>query len=43
MHLKLGNHSVASVLYTRLISQPSLPQREKEVVLRKLAVCATTR
>jgi len=41
MHLKLRNPTVASEIYMRLLQNPSVPQREREVALRKLAVCET--
>ena len=41
MHLKLNNPTVAAEIYTRLLQNPSVPQREREVALRKLAMCET--
>ena len=41
MHLKLRNPTVAAEIYMRLLQNPSVPQREREVALRKLAVCET--
>ena len=41
MHLKLRNPTVASEIYMRLLQNPSVPQREREVALRKLAMCET--
>ncbi len=41
MHLKLRNPTVASEIYTRLLQNPSVPQREREVALRKMAICET--
>ena len=40
-HLKLRNPTVAAEIYTRLLQNPSVPQREREVALRKLALCET--
>jgi len=40
-HLKLRNPMVAAEIYTRLLQNPSVPQREREVALRKLAMCKT--
>ena len=39
MHLKLRNPTVAAEIYMRLLDNPSVPQREREVALRKLAAC----
>ena len=39
MHLKLRNPTVAAEIYMRLLQNPSVPQREREVALRKLAQC----
>ena len=41
MHLKLRNPTVASEIYSRLLQNPSVPQREREVALRKMAICET--
>ena len=41
MHLKLRNPTVAAEIYMRLLQNPSVPQREREVALRKLASCET--
>ena len=41
MHLKLRNPTVAAEIYMRLLQNPSVPQREREVALRKLAMCET--
>ena len=41
MHLKLRNPTVAAEIYMRLLQNPAVPQREREVALRKLAVCET--
>ena len=41
MHLKLRNPTVASEIYSRLLQNPSVPQREREVALRKMAICVT--
>ena len=41
MHLKLRNPTVAAEIYHRLLQNPSVPQREREVALRKLATCET--
>ena len=40
-HLKLRKPAVAAEMYTRLLQNASVPQREREVALRKLAVCET--
>jgi len=40
-HLKLRNPTVAAEIYDRLLQNPSVPQREREVALRKLAECET--
>ena len=40
-HLKLRNPTVAAEIFSRLLQNPSVPQREREVALRKLAVCET--
>ena len=43
MHLKMGHVAVASEVYTRVLSSAAgeLSQREREVALRKIAICAT--
>ena len=37
MHLKLRNPAVAAEIYHRVQQSPTVPKREREVVLRKLA------
>ena len=37
MHLKLRNPAVAAEIYRRVQQSPTVPKREREVVLRKLA------
>ena len=39
MHLKLANPAVAAEIYSRLLADPTVPKREREVALRKLAEC----
>ena len=37
MYLKMGNSSIATEIYGRLLAQPDLPEGMRNVVLRKLA------
>ena len=41
MHLKLRNPSVAAEIYIRLLDNPTVPKRERAMVLRKLAESKT--
>mmetsp|Transcript_14746 Transcript_14746/g.36822 ORF Transcript_14746/g.36822 Transcript_14746/m.36822 type:complete len:183 (+) Transcript_14746:1-549(+) len=41
MHLKLKKPAIASEIYTRLLQNASIPDRERQVALRKLAICET--
>ena len=40
-HLKLGKPAVAREIYTRLLQNSEVPERERQVALRKLAMCET--
>ncbi|KAL3904605.1 MAG: hypothetical protein SGPRY_011225 [Prymnesium sp.] len=41
MHLKLRRAAIAREIYTRLLKNASVPERERQVALRKLAICET--
>ena len=40
-HLKLRNPAVAAEIYIRLLDNPTVPKRERAMVLRKLAESKT--